>query len=207
MALLRVLQEREFERVGGGRPIKIDVRVIAATNRDLQTAVAEKAFRLDLFYRLNVFPVEVPPLRQRRSDIPLLVEYFVHRYAKRAGKKIDDISEQSLDLLRDYPWPGNIRELQNVIERAVIVADTSILSVDEQWLVRQRVVEPDAKMPLDDELTDHERARVEAALAASRGRVSGPTGAAARLGIPRSTLESKIRSLKVDKHRFRGNEA
>jgi len=206
MALLRVLQEREFERVGGGRPIKIDVRVIAATNRDLQAAVAEKAFRADLFYRLNVFPVEVPPLRQRRSDIPLLVEYFVHRYAKRAGKKIDEISEQSLDLLRDYPWPGNIRELQNVIERAVIVADTSTLSVDERWLVRQRVVEPNAKTPLDDELTDHVRARVEAALAASRGRVSGPTGAAARLGIPRSTLESKIRSLKVDKHRFRGNE-
>src|SRR6266581_844150 len=206
MALLRVLQEREFERVGGGRPIKIDVRVIAATNRDLQTAVAEKAFRADLFYRLNVFPVEVPSLRQRRSDIPLLVEYFVHRYAKRAGKKIDGISDQSLDLLRDYPWPGNIRELQNVIERAVIVSDTNTLSIDERWLVRQRVVEPDAQTPLDDELTAHERSRVEAALAASKGRVSGPTGAAARLGVPRSTLESKIRSLKVDKHRFRANE-
>jgi formate hydrogenlyase transcriptional activator len=206
MALLRVLQEREFERVGGGRPIKINVRVIAATNRDLQGAVAAKDFRADLFYRLNVFPVEVPSLRQRRSDIPLLVEYFVHRYAKRAGKKIDGISEQSLDLLRDYPWPGNIRELQNVIERAVIVSDTNTLSIDERWLVRQRVVEPDAKTPLDDELTAHERSRVEAALAASKGRVSGPTGAAARLGVPRSTLESKIRSLKVDKHRFRGNE-
>jgi formate hydrogenlyase transcriptional activator len=205
MALLRVLQEREFERVGGGRPIKVDVRVIAATNRDLHAAVAEKAFRADLFYRLNVFPVEVPSLRQRRSDIPLLVEYFVHRYAKRAGKKIDGISEQSLDLLRDYLWPGNIRELQNVIERAVIVSDTNTLSIDERWLVRQRFVEPGAKRPLEDELTAHERSRVEAALAASKGRVSGPTGAAARLGIPRSTLESKIRSLKVDKHRFRGN--
>jgi transcriptional regulator with PAS, ATPase and Fis domain len=172
------------------------VRVIAATNRDLQTAVAEKAFRADLFYRLNVFPVEVPSLRQRRSDIPLLVEYFVHRYAKRAGKKIDGISEQSLDLLRDYPWPGNIRELQNVIERAVIVSDTSILSIDDRWLVRQRFVEAGAKAPLDDELTAHERSRVEAALAASKGRVSGPTGAAVRLGIPRSTLESKIRSSK-----------
>ncbi len=206
MALLRVLQEREFERVGGGRPIKIDVRVIAATNRDLQTAVAEKAFRVDLFYRLNVFPVEVPPLRQRRSDIPLLVEYFVHRYAKRAGKKIDGINEQSLDLLRDYPWPGNIRELQNVIERAVIVSDTNTLSVDERWLVRQPFGEVGAQTPLDDELTAHERSRVEAALAASKGRVSGPAGAAARLGVPRSTLESKIRSLNVDKHRFRGNE-
>ncbi|HEV7839401.1 MAG TPA: sigma 54-interacting transcriptional regulator, partial [Gemmatimonadaceae bacterium] len=206
MALLRVLQEREFERVGGGRPIKVNVRVIAATNRDLQSAVAAKDFRADLFYRLNVFPVEVPSLRQRRSDIPLLVEYFVHRYAKRAGKKIDGISEQSLDLLRDYPWPGNIRELQNVIERAVIVSDTNTLSIDERWLVRQRVVEPDAQTPLDDELTAHERSRVEAALAASKGRVSGPTGAAARLGVPRSTLESKIRSLKVDKHRFRATE-
>jgi DNA-binding NtrC family response regulator len=134
------------------------------------------------------------------------VEYFVHRYAKRAGKRIDEISESSLDLLRDYPWPGNIRELQNVIERAVIVSDTNTLSIDERWLVRQRVVEPDATTPLDDELTAHERSRVEAALAASKGRVSGPTGAAARLGVPRSTLESKIRSLKVDKHRFRGNE-
>jgi DNA-binding NtrC family response regulator len=135
------------------------------------------------------------------------VEYFVHRYAKRAGKKIDEISEQSLDLLRDYPWPGNIRELQNVIERAVIVSDTNILSIDERWLVRQHVVESSATTPLDDELTAHERSRVEAALAASKGRVSGPTGAAARLGVPRSTLESKIRSLKVDKHRFRGNES
>jgi formate hydrogenlyase transcriptional activator len=180
--------------------------VIAATNRDLQTAVAEKAFRTDLFYRLNVFPVEVPPLRQRQSDIPLLVEYFVHRYAKRAGKKIDGISEQSLALLRDYPWPGNIRELQNVVERAVIVSDSHTLSIDERWLVRQHVVEPGATTPLDDELMAHERSRVEAALAASKGRVSGPTGAAARLGVPRSTLESKIRSLKVDKHRFRGNE-
>ena len=135
------------------------------------------------------------------------MEYFVHRYAKRAGKKIDEISEQSLDLLRDYPWPGNIRELQNVIERAVIVSDTNILSIDERWLVRQHVVESSATTPLDDELTAHERSRVEAALAASKGRVSGPTGAAARLGVPRSTLESKIRSLKVDKHRFRGNES
>jgi formate hydrogenlyase transcriptional activator len=153
-----------------------------------------------------VFPVEVPSLRQRRSDIPLLVEYFVHRYAKRAGKKIDGISEQTLNLLRDYPWPGNIRELQNVIERAVIVSDTNTLGIDDRWLVQQRLVEPAAKTPLDDELTAHERSRVEAALAASKGRVSGPTGAAARLGIPRSTLESKIRSLKVDKHRFRGNQ-
>src|SRR5258705_764062 len=143
MALLRVLQEREFERVGGGRPIKVDVRVIAATNRDLQTAVAEKAFRADLFYRLNVFPLEVPPLRQRRSDIPLLGEDFVHRYAKRAGKKIDRISEQSLDLLRDYPWPGNIREFQNVIQPAVIVSQSNILSIDYRWLLPQRFCRAD----------------------------------------------------------------
>jgi PAS domain S-box-containing protein len=207
VALLRVLQERQFERLGGSRPIRIDVRVIAATNRDLQTALAEKAFRADLFYRLNVFPVEVPPLRRRGADIPLLVEYFVHRFAKRAGKNIRGISEGTFDLLRQYPWPGNIRELQNVIERAVIVCDSEILSVDERWLVKQPKLTVGAMPPLDDELAAHEKARVEAALAESKGRVSGPLGAAARLGIPRSTLESKIRSLKVDKHRFKTNES
>ena len=207
LALLRVLQEREFERVGDSRPIRIDVRVIAATNRDLQAAVADKAFRPDLFYRLNVFPVEVPPLRERRGDIPLLVEYFVHRFAKRAGKKIGKVNERTLDLLRDYAWPGNIRELQNVIERAVIVSDTETLMVDERWLIQRQRTQPSANTPLEDELLAHERARVEAALAESRGRVSGPSGAAARLGIPRSTLESKIRTLKVDKHRFKSDHS
>jgi PAS domain S-box-containing protein len=203
VALLRVLQERQFERVGGSQPIRVDVRIIAATNRDLAAAVADKSFRSDLFYRLNVFPLDVPPLRKRRADIPLLVEYFIHRFAKRAGKRLTGISKQTLELLQAYSWPGNIRELQNVIERSVIVAEGGTLVVDERWLLKSESAGGVAASPLDVDLVAHERARVEAALAESRGRVSGPTGAAARLGIPRSTLESKIRSLRVDKHRFR----
>ena len=203
MALLRILQERELERIGGSRPIRVDVRVVAATNRDLDAAVAEKAFRRDLFYRLNVFPIEVPALRDRANDIPMLVEYFLHRFAKRAGKRIAGISGKTLDLLRSYPWPGNIRELQNVIERAVIVADGDRLSVDAHWLASGSAVLASSKQPLDDELTTRERTLVVAALAESKGRVAGPSGAAAKLGIPRSTLESKIRSLGLDKNRFR----
>ena len=203
MTLLRVLQEREIERVGSSRSQKVDVRVIAATNRDLQVAVDERTFRSDLFYRLNVFPIDVPPLRNRPTDIPLLVEYFVHRFAKRAGKKISGIDTGTLQLLRAYPWPGNIRELQNVIERAVIVVDTEILTVDERWLVKRRNAHQSSAKALGDEISAHERARVEDALRESKGRVAGPDGAAARLGIPRSTLESKIRSLKLDKHRFK----
>jgi PAS domain S-box-containing protein len=205
VALLRVLQEREFERIGGSRPIRVDVRVIAATNRDLQAAVSEKTFRRDLFYRLNVFPLEVPPLRERPADIPLLVEYFVHRFAKRAGKKIVGISSKTLDLLQSYPWPGNIRELQNVLERAVIVADGERLSIDARWLAGAPAGLPGAVKPLEDELVARERAIVEAALKESKGRVSGPAGAAAKLGIPRSTLESKIRSLGLKKNRFKDN--
>ena len=202
MALLRVLQEREFERVGSSRPQKVDVRVIAATNRDLQAAVDEKSFRSDLFYRLNVFPIDVPPLRERATDIPLLVEYFAHRFAKRAGKRITDIAAETLHVLRAYPWPGNIRELQNVIERAVIVSDTRTLTIDERWLGKRSMART-ALAGLGTELLDHERTRVEAALSETKGRVSGPDGAAARLGIPRSTLESKIRSLRIDKNRFK----
>jgi formate hydrogenlyase transcriptional activator len=203
VALLRVLQEREFERVGGDRPIRVDVRVIAATNRDLQVAIGDKSFRSDLFYRLNVFPIDMPSLRDRSGDIPLLVEYFAHRLARRHGKTLAAIGEETLTLLQAYPWPGNIRELQNVIERAVIVAEGSTLRVDERWLVKSEAAGRAVISPLDVDLIAHERARVEAALTASRGRVSGPTGAAARLGVPRSTLESRIRSLRVDKHRFR----
>jgi formate hydrogenlyase transcriptional activator len=202
LVLLRVLQEREFERVGGNRPIQVDVRVVAATNRDLQAAVAAKHFRADLFYRLNVFPIEVPGLRNRAADIPLLVEYFVHRFAMRTGKRITHVAAKTIERLQSYPWPGNIRELQNVIERAVIVSDTDMLSVDERWLVEQ--TSPGGHTPsLEDDLIAHERARLEAALAQSKGQVSGPSGAAARLGVPRSTLESRIRSLKINKHRFR----
>ena len=203
VALLRVLQEREFERVGGSRPIRIDVRVIAATNRDLQTAIAERAFRSDLFYRLNVFPVEIPPLHERPTDIPILVEYFVHRLSKRAGKKITGISGKTLELLQSYPWPGNIRELQNVVERAVIVSDGDVLTVDSRWLAGRSTPSPASKQPLGDALGDRERAMIEGALAETKGRVSGPSGAAAKLGLPRSTLESKIRSLGLNKNRFK----
>ena len=203
VALLRVLQEREFERVGGSRPIRIDVRVIAATNRDLHTAIAERAFRSDLFYRLNVFPVEIPPLHERPTDIPILVEYFVHRLSKRAGKKITGISSKTLELLQSYPWPGNIRELQNVIERAVIVSDGELLTVDSRWLAGRSTPSPASKQPLGDALGERERAMIEGALAETKGRVSGPSGAAAKLGLPRSTLESKIRSLGLNKNRFK----
>jgi PAS domain S-box-containing protein len=203
MTLLRVLQEREFERVGGGRPIRADVRVIAASNRDLDAAVAQGAFRPDLYYRLNVFPLEIPALRDRRADVPVLVEYFIHRYARRAGKKIRGISKSSLELLRSYDWPGNVRELQNVVERAVIVSDSETLSIDERWLTgRPRVVRPAARAT-PRSLATREKGAIEDALEEARGRVAGPFGAAARLGIPSSTLESKIRTLKIDKKRFK----
>jgi transcriptional regulator with GAF, ATPase, and Fis domain len=205
IALLRVLQEREYERVGGNRAMPADVRVIAATNRDLQAAIESAAFRSDLFYRLNVFPIEIPPLRQRREDIPVLVEYFIDRYASKAGKRIREISKNTLDLLQSYAWPGNIRELQNVVERSVIVCDTESFSVDESWLCRQPVQTESATQPLADKLVSQERQMIEAALAESGGRVSGPSGAAAKLGMPQSTLDSKIKSLKIDKHRFKTN--
>ncbi|HTP05243.1 MAG TPA: sigma 54-interacting transcriptional regulator [Nitrospirota bacterium] len=203
VALLRVLQEHEFERVGGNKAIRANVRVIAATSRDLQVAIEAGIFRRDLFYRLNVFPIEIPPLRERKEDIPLLVEYFIDRYAGKAGKKIRGINNRTLDLFRSYPWPGNIRELQNVIERSVILCDTENFSVDERWLLREcRQTQP-ASQPLSHELVTHEKEMIEAALAESRGRVAGPLGAAAKLGIPPTTLESKIRSLKINKHRFK----
>ncbi|MPZ20607.1 MAG: GAF domain-containing protein [Luteitalea sp.] len=203
VALLRVLQEHEFELVGGGRPIQADARIIAATNRDLQGAVADGSLRTDLFYRLNVFPVEVPPLRHRPADIPLLVEYFVHRYTQRAGKRIHGISKKTLAQLQAYHWPGNVRELQNIVERAVIVSDKESLYVDERWLsgapARQVVAVP--RLPAR---ALHERDSIEAALAEAQGRVSGPFGAAAKLGMPSSTLESKIKALNIDKRRFKG---
>jgi PAS domain S-box-containing protein len=204
IALLRVLQEHEFERVGGTESIRTDVRVIAATNRDLEAAIAAGMFRSDLFYRLNVFPIEVPPLRERREDIRLLVEYFIDRYATKAGKSIHGVNKKSLELLQSYPWPGNIRELQNVIERSVIVCDTENFSVDESWLSRQPLAsEPKTRPELPRKLAAQEKEMIEAALRECRGRVSGPSGAAAKLGIPGSTLETKIRSLKIDKNRFR----
>jgi len=201
--LLRVLQEREFERVGGSGPVRVNVRVIAATNRDLHAAVADGTFRADLFYRLNVFPLDVPALRERRPDIPLLVEYFTHRYATRVGKRIRCVSRETSQLLQSYDWPGNIRELQNVIERAVIVCDSDTLSIDARWLSgRSPGTAPLASLSTGT-LATHEKDAIEAALKASKGRVAGPFGAAGRLGVPASTLESKIKALHIDKRRFK----
>jgi PAS domain S-box-containing protein len=205
IALLRVLQEHEFERVGGTRRIRADVRVIAATNRDLQAAISAGSFRSDLFYRLNVFPIEIPSLRERREDIPLLVEYFIDRYARKAGKNIKRVNKKTLELLQLYPWPGNIRELQNVIERSVILCETEIFTIDENWLPQPPPLTSESKqqVELPRRLLVQEKDMIEAALKETGGRVFGPTGAAAKLGIPRSTLESKIRSLNIDKNRFK----
>jgi PAS domain S-box-containing protein len=204
VALLRVLQEREFERVGGRQPIHVDVRVIAATNRDLKAAVANGTFREDLYYRLNVFPLEVPPLRERRNDIFLLVEYFIDRYARKAGKNISSVDKKTLQLLQSYPWPGNIRELQNVIERSIIVCETENFSVDESWLSQQsHDARSGGKLYLSQKLAAKEKEVIEEALRESQGRVFGPSGAAAKLGLARSTLESKIQSLNINKNRFK----
>src|SRR6202040_800100 len=209
VALLRVLQEREFERVEGSQPIKVAVRVIAATNRDLNAAVSGGFFRSDLFYRLQVFPIEIPPLRERRDDIPLLVEYFIDRYARKAGKNIRHVSQETLELLQSYAWPGNIRELQNVIERSVILCEAETFSIDESWLPQEPqpflTAKPKNQIELPRRLEEQEKDMIEEALKGSRGRVFGPTGAAATLGIPRSTLESKIRSLKINKNRFKAD--
>ena len=203
IALLRVLQEHQFERVGGTRVLPTDVRVIAATNRDLRAAIASGTFRADLFYRLNVFPIEVPPLRQRKEDISMLVEYFVKRYAEKAGKQITKIDRNAMELCQTYPWPGNIRELQNIIERSVILCSGETLWIDAAWLTTEvKPSQPELSAPLPEALQSQEREIIEAALAASGGRVAGPNGAAARLGIPRSTLDSKIKQLKIHKQKY-----
>ena len=205
IALLRVLQEREFERIGGSGIIRTDVRVIAATNRDLESAIESGKFRSDLFYRLNVFPIELPPLRKRTDDIPLLVTYFVNRYARKAGRHFTAIDKKSLDLLQSYAWPGNIRELQNVIERSVVISESQTFSVDESWLSRRpSPSEVEVQPSLFTRLPAQEKVVIEAALRECGGRVYGPSGAAVRLGIPRTTLESKIKSLKINKNRLRG---
>jgi formate hydrogenlyase transcriptional activator len=200
IALLRVLQEREFERVGGTEVLRTDVRVISATNRDLQVAIADGGFRSDLYYRLNVFPIRLPPLRERKKDVPLLVNYFVDRYAKRAGKKINHIQKKALEALEQYSWPGNVRELQNVIERSLIIGGTNEFSIDKSWFSSES--QP-ARSPAVDR-TSSERTRIEAALAQSSGKVSGAHGAATILGLPASTLESKIRTLRINKHAYKG---
>jgi transcriptional regulator with GAF, ATPase, and Fis domain len=195
VALLRVLQERALERIGGSRSIPIDVRVIAASNCDLPTAVHRGTFRLDLFYRLNVFPIHVPPLRERPEDILLLASYFIEQYAAKAGKRIRHMDKGAAELLEAYHWPGNIRELQNVIHRAIILCDTDILSVEETWLGSTSKSPPPSS-------SGGEKERIEAALKESRGRISGARGAAARLGIPRTTLEAKIKKLTMNKYKY-----
>jgi transcriptional regulator with GAF, ATPase, and Fis domain len=204
VALLRVLQEHEFERVGGTRPIRADVRVITATNRDLQAAISAGSFRSDLFYRLHVFPIEIPSLRERKEDIPLLVEYFIDRYARKTGKHFRTVEKRTLQVLQSYPWPGNIRELQNIIERSVIVCETEIFTVDESWLSHEsHDGRSGGRLYLSQKLAATEREMIEEALRESQGRVFGPSGAAAKLGIARSTLESKIQSLNINKKRFK----
>jgi formate hydrogenlyase transcriptional activator len=199
VALLRVLQEREFERVGGTQSIPVDVRVIAATNCDLPAAVRSGKFRLDLFYRLNVFPIHVPPLRERPEDILLLAKYFIERYAAKEGKRIRRVEKRTAELLEGYHWPGNIRELQNVIERATILSDSDTFFVEETWLQ----TEAGPWVGLQPSLINQERELIEAALTETRGRISGPDGAARRLGVPRTTLEYKIKSLRIDKYQYR----
>jgi len=202
IALLRVLQERQFERVGGNRLLPADVRVIAATNRDLPAAIAAGAFRSDLFYRLNVFPIEVPPLRKRKEDIPMLVGYFVKRFGEKMGKHIRRIDKKTLELCQSYEWPGNIRELQNIVERSVILSGGDTFSIDDTWLPIDQRSEPGLSGPLRETLLDQEKKIIEAALAASRGKIAGANGAAARLGIPASTLDSKIKQLKIKRTLF-----
>jgi formate hydrogenlyase transcriptional activator len=210
VALLRVLQEGEFERVGGSQTIHTDARVIAATNRDLVAAVASGRFREDLFYRLNVFPIAMPPVRSRKDDIPMLVKYFAARYASRLGKRLESIDRRTMERLIAYPWPGNVRELQNIIERAAILADSGVLRVEEADLhvaevggaVRDATVANDPSSSRD--LRQNERQLIESALAECRGQVSGSRGAAAKLGVPPTTLESMIKRHRIDKKRFRG---
>jgi len=202
VALLRVLQEREFERVGGNRVLTVDVRVIAATNRDLQVAIAGGQFRADLFYRLNVFPITVPALRERKEDIPILLEYFVNRYAEKTRKHFSKIDARTLELCESYSWPGNIRELQNIVERAVILCNGDTFWVEKSWLSNQEVSTAQPRLPLTETLLNQEKEIIEAALAASKGRIAGPNGAAAKLGVPRSTLDSKIKQLKIRRQKF-----
>jgi formate hydrogenlyase transcriptional activator len=207
IALLRVLQEGEIERVGGSQSISVNVRVLAATNRDLKAAMAAGTFRQDLFYRLNVFPIQIPSLRERVDDIPLLVTYLIERYAKKAGKQIRNIQKETLELFQAYDWPGNIRELQNVIQRAIVLCEGETFSVDETWLKREKHRLSGSVIPLGATLAEHEKDIIEAALADCGGQVAGPTGAAAKLGLPRQTLESKITALGINKHRFKTRQA
>jgi transcriptional regulator with GAF, ATPase, and Fis domain len=207
IALLRVLQEREFERVGSSKPIRADVRLIAATNRDLNAAIVAGTFRSDLYYRLNVFPIEMPSLRLRKDDISILTEYFVQRYSVKLGRKVSSISKRTLQRFQEYGWPGNIRELQNVIERSLILCETDTFSVDESWLpLQSRQIQTQA-IPFAKPDNTNEKMRIESVLTKTNGRISGPSGAAVQLHLPASTLESRIRALKIDKNRFKSPQA
>jgi len=203
IALLRVLQDKTIERVGSSKSISVDIRVLAATNRDLNAAIAAGTFRQDLFYRLNVVPIEIPSLRERKDDIPLLVEYLIDRYAQKTGKKIRNMERKTLELFEAYDWPGNVRELQNVVERAVILSDGETFAVDDSWFVNGSKGPIGPTIAFADEVAQHEKELIEAALRESKGRVSGPSGAAAKLGIPRQTLDSRIKALGIAKYRFK----
>lgn len=203
VVLLRVLQEREFERVGGLQSIAVDVRVVASTNRDLSELISEGTFRSDLFYRLNVFPIEIPPLRERQEDIAMLAKYFIERHARNLGKRFRHVDKKTLDVIRSYDWPGNVRELQNVIERSVIVCNTENFLIDERWFAQESVMPATTSELLSKQMIEYERKMIEAALVQTKGRVSGRKGAAAKLGIPASTLDSKIKSLAINKYRFK----
>lgn len=205
--LLRVLQDKEFERLGSTRTRRVDVRVVAATNRALEEMIVEKQFRLDLYYRLNVFPISIPPLRERLEDIPSLTKYFVRQFAHEMNKRIDAISAETMSALGQHPWPGNIRELQNVIERAVVVHQRGNLNIKKSWLSGEPLQSRATRPVLLRRSPVEERDRIRAALAETRGRVSGPLGAAAKLGMPPSTLESKIRAMNIDKYRFKISDA
>jgi formate hydrogenlyase transcriptional activator len=207
IALLRVLQEREIERVGGSKPIPVDVRILAATNRNLKAAIAAGTFRKDLFYRLNVFPIQIPPLRERIDDIPVLVTCLIERYAKKAGKRISSIQNETLALFQAYEWPGNIRELQNVVERAVVLCESETFSIDESWLKPEGQRLSESRVPLSTTLAKHEKELIEAALADCGGQTGGPSGAAAKLGLPRQTLDSRIKALGIDRHLFKTPQA
>jgi formate hydrogenlyase transcriptional activator len=201
--LLRVLQEQEFERLGSTRTKKVNVRMIAATHRSLQQMILDKQFRSDLYYRLNVFPISIPPLRERTEDIPLLVRHFVRQFAKKMNKTIDAISDETMQALTRYPWPGNVRELQNIIERSVVIYEKGSLSIEKSWLARDSFQVEAGTQPVLSGPALGDREIIGAALAETRGRVSGPTGAAAKLGIPPSTLESRIRSMRINKYSFK----
>ena len=202
VALLRVLQEGEFERLGSSQTRRVDIRVIAATNRRLEADMARQRFRADLYYRLSVFPIRLPPLRDRAEDIPALVNHFLGQARRKLGRQFAGIEPASLERMRTFSWPGNIRQLENIIEQSAILCDQPLLDVPAAMLDERDLTRPRTSR-LGATLKSNEQQMIEEALGAARGRVSGRSGAAARLGLPSSTLESKIRRYNIDKLRYR----